>query len=86
MISEQDLQICIKNCDYKIFDELVRLVLSHRNWNFDEVIIKETIEFCIKKLEKYNNKGKAFNFFVAIIGCYLTQHRRKLRKVNYERV
>ncbi len=35
------------------------------------------LHFCLQKVHKFNNKGKAYNYFGTIIACYLIQTKRR---------
>ena len=95
-ITEHDLQVCIKahqenkmsdNQIIQVFGKLANMVLAHRGLHFDhpESVIADAADLCLVKLLKYDSNGKAFNFFVTIIGCWLSQARRmqmNLRKMG----
>jgi hypothetical protein len=65
----------------ELIDELIGWVWSLPNYRFDhdnpESVMIEASELCLQKVARYDaSKGKASNFFITIIGCYLRQVRR----------
>lgn len=90
---EEDLRRCLKS--YKrneigkremisVFEKLVEFVFYSPSYHFPnknpEELIKETAEFCVSKVDKCDEDGKVFNFFVTITGCFLRQAKRFPRK------
>jgi hypothetical protein len=97
VLSESDLQTVIAayregkvddNLLSEVFRKLATAVLTSRNCKLEHVddFLKEVSDLCFEKMVRYDtNKGKAFNYFTTIIGCYFSQFHRmemNLRKLK----
>lgn len=50
-------------------------------------VLNEAARLCLEKQTRYDpQKGKARNFFLTIIGCYLSQARALHRRLNYHKL
>ncbi len=93
MISEREIQYHLDlyrkdNTDnrfYQSLRDLANNIYKLPNYHFEyqdaEVLLDDVADFCLLKVEKYNGKGKVFNYFTTIICCYIKQIKyAELRK------
>jgi hypothetical protein len=68
----------------QVFIKLATFTYEHKSYYFEcdnpKEVIDGAADLCLEKVQKYDaERGKAFNFFTTIIGCYLRQMKRCYR-------
>ena len=63
------------------FVKLAEWVFQSRNYYFDtndpQKVIGSAADLCVEKFERFDEqRGRAFSFFVSIIGCFIRQEHR----------
>jgi hypothetical protein len=95
-MEEKDLQILIKAYKedligdkemFPVFFKLAEMVFATPSYNYPhsdpKPVLKDAAKLCVEKLERYDpSKGKAFNFFVTIIGCSIRQSNGCQRRLD----